>query len=55
MFSNKDKIYLQTSDIPTLKNKINSAIELSNQLASFLNDLDRYNIEFEIGTKKEET
>lgn len=55
MFTNKDKLYLQTSDIPTLKNKIDKAIKLSNQLASVLNDLDCYNIEFEIGTKKEET
>lgn len=53
MYTNKDKLYLQTSDIPTLKNKINKAIELSKQLVSILNDLECYNIEFEI--KKEET
>lgn len=53
MFSIKDKIFLETSDIPRLKNKINKAIELSKELKSVLSDLDSYNIEFEIGIKKE--
>lgn len=55
MFTNKEKLYLQTSDIPNLKNKIDKAIELANELKSVLNDLDNYNIEFKISTKKEET
>lgn len=55
MFTNKEKLYLQTSDIPNLKSKIEKAIELSNELKSVLNDLNNYNIEFSIETKKEET
>ena len=55
MFINKDKLYLQTSDIPTLKDKISRAIELSRELLKTLNDLDGYDIEFEIKSKKEET
>lgn len=51
MYSDKDKIYLQTSDIPKLKNKIKKAIDLANELSITLNDLENYNIEFEIGTK----
>lgn len=54
MYSNKDKLYLQTTDIPTLKNKINKAIELSRELASTLNDLENYKLEFEINIKREE-
>lgn len=54
MFSNKDKLYLQTNDIPTLKNKINKAIELSKELEVVLKDLENYNITFEIKTKGEE-
>ncbi len=53
MFANKDKLYLQTNDIPTLKKKIEKAIELSKELETVLKDLENYNIEFEI--KKEET
>lgn len=53
MFSNKDKLYLQTKDIPVLKNKISKAIELSKELENVLNDLENYEIEFEI--RKEET
>lgn len=53
MFSNKDKLYLQTKDVPTLKSKISKAIELSKELESVLSDLENYEIEFEI--KKEET
>lgn len=53
MFTNKDKLYLQTSDIPKFKNKIEQAIKLSKELASVLNDLETYSFEFEI--KKEET
>lgn len=53
MFSNKDKLYLQTKDVSTLKNKISRAIELSKELESVLSDLENYEIEFEI--KKEET
>lgn len=55
MFSNKDKIYLQTSDIPNLKRKIDKAIELGRELSSVLNDLENYKLELEINTKKEET
>ena len=55
MFTNKDKLYLQTTDIPNLKRKIDRAIELSSELQSVLNDLDNYNIEFKMQTKKEET
>lgn len=53
MFSNNDKLYLQSKDMPTLKEKINRAIELSKELKITLEDLDGYNLEFEI--KKEET
>ena len=53
MFSNKDKLYLQTKDIPVLKKKISKAIELSKELENVLNDLENYEIEFEI--RKEET
>lgn len=55
MFSNKDKIYLQTSDIPNLKRKIDKAIELGRELSAVLNDLENYKLELEINTKKEET
>ena len=56
MFTNKDKLYLQTKDIPNLKNTIDKAIELSNELKLVLNELDNYNIEFKISSaKKEET
>lgn len=55
MFSSRDKLYLQTSDIPNLKEKINKAIELSRELGSVLSELDNYNIEFKINSKKEET
>lgn len=54
MFTNKDKLYLQTKDIPNLKNTIDKAIELSNELRTTLNDLESYTIEFEMQTKKEE-
>lgn len=54
VYSNKDKLYLQTKDIPTLKNKMNKAIELSRELASVLNDLENYEVEFEINIKREE-
>lgn len=54
MFTNKDKLYIQTSDIPNLNEKINKAIELSNELKKVLNDLNGYSIEFKMGTKKEE-
>lgn len=53
MFTNKDKLYLQTKDIPNLKNTIDKAIELSNELRTTLNDLESYTIEFEMQTKKE--
>ena len=56
MFTNKDKLYLQTKDIPNLKKAIDKAIELSNELKLVLNELDNYNIEFKISSsKKEET
>ena len=45
---------MQTKDIPTLKNKMNKAIELSRELASVLNDLENYEVEFEINIKREE-
>lgn len=53
MYSNKDKLYLQTKDMPALKEKLERAKELSVELASVLNDIDSYDLEFEI--KKEET
>lgn len=53
MYSNKDKLYLQTSDMPTLNNKINKAIELSKELALVLKDLENYDVEFEINAEKE--
>lgn len=52
MYSNNDRIYLQTKDMPTLQAKINKAKELSVELASVLDDIDGYQLEFEI--KKEE-
>ena len=52
MYSNKDKLYLQTKDMPILKEKLERAKELSAELALVLNDIDSYNLEFEI--KKEE-
>lgn len=55
MFTNKDELYIETSDIPNLNKKINRAIELSNELRNVLNDLDGYCIEFKMGEKKEET
>lgn len=54
MYTNKDKLYLQTTDMPTLKNKINKAIELSRELTSVLNDLENYKVEFEINAEREE-
>lgn len=53
MYSNKDKLYLQTKDMPILKEKLERAKELSAELALVLNDIDNYDLEFEI--KKEET
>lgn len=53
MYSNKDKLYLQTKDMPILKEKLERAKKLSTELESVLNDIDSYNLEFEI--KKEET
>ncbi len=52
MFSNNDKLYLQSKDMPVLKEKISRAIELSRELVTTLQDLEAYNLEFEI--KKEE-
>lgn len=54
MYSDKDKLYLQTKDMPTLKNKINEAIELSRKLTTVLNDLESYNLTFEIKKEGEE-
>lgn len=54
MYSSKDKLYLQTGDMPNLKNKIDKAIELSRELTSVLNDLENYKLEFEIKEKREE-
>lgn len=53
MYSNQDKIYLQTRDIPTLKKKIDEAINLSEKLALVLNDLKCYNLQFEIRQDEE--
>ena len=53
MYSNKDKLYLQTKDMPTLKEKLERAKKLSSELETVLNDIDEYTMEFEI--KKEET
>lgn len=54
MYSNQDKLYLQTKDMPTLKNKINEAMRLSKELARVLNDLEGYQLEFEIQKEREE-
>ena len=53
MYSYKDKVYLQTNDMPTFKNKINKAKELSKELALILNDLEDYELEFEISAETE--
>lgn len=53
MYSNKDKLYLQTNDMPILREKLKKAKELTKELEIVLNDIDTYNLEFEI--KKEET
>lgn len=53
MYSNKDKLYLQTNDMPILREKLKKAKELTKELDIVLNDIDTYNLEFEI--KKEET
>lgn len=53
MYSNKDKLYLQTNDMPILKEKLERAKELVGKLEIVLNDIDSYSLEFEI--KKEET
>lgn len=52
MYSSNDKLYLQSKDMPILKEKINRAIDLSKELALTLQDLEAYKLEFEI--KKEE-
>lgn len=52
MYSNQDKLYLQTKDMPTLKKKLEKAQRLSRELAFVLNDINSYRLEFEI--KKEE-
>ena len=54
MYSDRDKLYLQTRDMPRLKEKINRAIELSKELEQTLSDLECYKLEFEI-TEREET
>lgn len=54
MYSSEDKLYLQTTDMPILKDKINRAIEISRELTSVLNDLESYKIEFKINTEGEE-
>lgn len=54
MFSINDKLYIQTSDISRLKEKIDRAIELSRELKTTLDDLENYRIEFEIKEKREE-
>ena len=53
MYSNNDKIYLQSKEMTILKEKISKAIDLSKELALTLQDLETYKLEFEI--KKEET
>lgn len=53
MYSNKDKLYLQTKDMPILKEKLERARALSKELQAVLNDIDNYDLEIEI--KKEET
>lgn len=47
MFANKDKLFLQTGDLPTLKGKIDRAVQLSNELNLVLQDLNGYQLEFE--------
>lgn len=51
MYSNKDRLYLQTNDMPILKEKLEKAKQLSKELEIVLNDIDNYNLEFEL--KKE--
>lgn len=48
MFTIKDKLFLQTGDLPTLKEKIDKAIQLSNELNLVLQDLNGYQLEFEL-------
>lgn len=52
MNANQDNLYLSTSDMPVLKEKLKKAQELSQELASTLKDIEMYNLKFEI--KKEE-
>lgn len=52
MYSNKDKLYLQTKDMPILKKKLEDAQRLSQELVFVLNDINNYQLEFEV--KKEE-
>ncbi|MCI8965559.1 MAG: hypothetical protein HFJ43_04330 [Clostridia bacterium] len=49
---NQDILYLSTKDMPKLKEKLKRAQELSEQLASTLEDIEMYELKFEI--KKEE-
>ena len=48
MYSNKDKLYLQTKDMPILKEKLEKAKKLSKELEVVLTDIDSYNLEFGI-------
>lgn len=52
MHINQDNLYLSTQDMPTLKQKLKEAEELSKQLAAVLKDVSLYSLKFEI--KKEE-
>lgn len=52
MYSNKDRLYLQTNDMPILKEKLEKAKQLSKELEIVLNDIDNYNLEFELKKEK---
>lgn len=52
MFSNNDKLYLETTDMPTLKTKLKEAEKLSKELASILNDISNYRLEFKMKEEK---
>lgn len=48
MYSNNDKLYLQTRDMPELKKKLENAQRLSKELAIVLDDIESYRLEFEV-------
>ena len=53
MFSNNDKLYLETSDMPIFKTKLKEAERLSKELAFVLNDISNYRLEFKMKERSE--